>query len=96
MGTRVQLGADLFSVFVSAGLPGPSMRMDVLIGGGEKFPGYEILADTIQSLLAAMERFSIATAAEVNVLSLAERMREEVMARNGVAFSPALTDPWVI
>lgn len=94
MGTRVHLGADLYSVFVSAGLPGPSMRMDVLIGGGDKFPGYEILAETIQSLLPAMERFGIATAAEVNVPSLAERMREEVMARNGVAFSPALIGAW--
>jgi len=94
MGTRVQLGADLYSVFVAAGLPGPSMRMDVLIGGGEKFPGYEILADTIQSLLPAMERLGIATATEVNLPSLAERMREEVMARNGIAFSPALMGAW--
>jgi len=94
LGTRVHLGADLYSIFVAAGLPGPSMRMDVLIGGGEKFPGYEILAETIQSLLPAMERFGIATAALVNLPSLAERMREEVIARNGIAFSPALIGAW--
>jgi ubiquinone/menaquinone biosynthesis C-methylase UbiE len=94
MGAHLQLGADLYSLFVTAGLPGPSMRMDVLIGGGERFPGYEILAETIQSLLPAMERLGIATAAEVNLPTLVQRMRDEVMASKGVAFSPALIGAW--
>ena len=69
-GSRVQLGADIYSLFVIAGLPGPSMRMDVLIGGSERFPGYEILAETIQSLMPVMERLGIATVAEVNLPTL--------------------------
>jgi SAM-dependent methyltransferase len=93
-GTRVQMGADLYSVFLTAGLPGPSLRMDVLIAGGETFPGYEVLTETIESLLPVMERFGIATAAEVNLPSLAKRMREEITARKGVAFSPALIGAW--
>ena len=32
------MGLELFPVFLAAGLPGPSLRMDALIGGGEDFP----------------------------------------------------------
>ena len=38
-------------MFLAAGLPGPLMRMDALIGGGPQCPVYEILAELIQSLL---------------------------------------------
>ena len=93
-GTKIDLGANLYSVFVGAGLPAPSMRMDVLIGGGETFPGYEILAGAIQSLLPVMEQLAIATATEVNLPTLAMRMREEVIATKGIAFSPALIGAW--
>jgi ubiquinone/menaquinone biosynthesis C-methylase UbiE len=93
-GTQVQLGTDLYSVFVTAGLPDPCLRMDVLLGGGQNFPGYEILAGTIQSLLPVMEQLGIATTAEVNLPTLAKRMRDEVIAMNGIAFSPALIGGW--
>lgn len=93
-GNKIDLGADLHSVFVGADLPAPSMRMDVLIGGGETFPGYEILAGTIQSLLPVMEQLGIATAAEANVPTLAQRLREEAIARKAIAFSPALIGAW--
>jgi len=93
-GTRTQLGSELYSVFVTAGLPAPALRMDVLIGGGDQFPGYEILAGTIQSLLPAMEQLGIATPGEVDLPTLAARMRAEVVASQGVAFTPALIGAW--
>lgn len=93
-GTRIQVGAELYPVFLAAGLPGPSLRMDVLIGGGVEFQGYDILAGTIQSLLPVMEQLGIATAAEVSFPTLAERMRDEVVAGKGVALSPALIGAW--
>ena len=93
-GTRIQLGAELYPVFLAAGLPGPSLRMDILIGGGLEFQGYDILAGTIQSLLPVMEQLGIATASEVGFPTLAARMRDEVVAGKGVAFSPALIGAW--
>jgi len=92
--TRIELGMELYSVFLAAGLPGPSLRMDILIGGGAEFQGYEILAETIQSLLPAMERFAIAAPAELGSPTLAEKMRDEVVASKGVALSPALIGAW--
>jgi hypothetical protein len=93
-GTRIQLGAELYPAFLAAGLPGPSLRMDILIGGGAEFQGYEILAGTIQSVLPVMEQLGIATASEVTCSTLADRMRDEVVVGKGVALSPALIGAW--
>jgi len=92
-GARIQLGLELYPLFLAAGLPGPSLRMDVLIGGGAEFP-YEIIAAAIQSLLPVMEERKIATAAEVDIPTLAGRMRDEVVAGKGVVLSPALIGAW--
>jgi SAM-dependent methyltransferase len=91
--TRIQLGLELYPVFLAAALPGPKLRMDALIGGGSEFP-CEILAAAIQSLLPMMEKLQIATSAEVEVSTLAERMYEEVVAGKGVVLSPALVGAW--
>ncbi len=91
--TRVQLGLELYPVFLAAGLPAPKLRIDALIGGGSEFP-CEILAAAIQSLLPMMEKLKIAAAAEVEVSTLAKRMRDEVMTGKGVVLSPALIGAW--
>jgi len=91
--TRIQLGLELYSVFLAARLPGPKLRMDALIGGGSEFP-CEILAAAIQSLLPMMEKLQIAMSAEVDVSTLARRMRDEVVANKGVVLSPALVGAW--
>src|SRR5262249_3155237 len=69
-GARIQLGLELHSVFLAAGLPGPSMRMDALIGGGPDVPVYELVAGVTASLLPVMEKFNLTTAVEVDLSSL--------------------------
>jgi SAM-dependent methyltransferase len=93
-GARTQLGLELYSVFVAAGLPGPTMRMDAVIGGGPDCPVYELVADVTRSLLPVMEKLKIATATEVDVASLAQRLRDEVVAAKGVVLSPGLIGSW--
>ena len=93
-GARSQLGLELHSVFLDAGLPGPSMRMDALIGGGPDVPAYEHLADVTRSLLPVMEKLKIATATEVDLPTLAKRMRDEVVASKGVGLSGGLIGAW--
>jgi len=41
-----------------------------------------------------MEKLKIATSAEVEVSTLAKRMRDEVMTGKGVVLSPALIGAW--
>jgi len=93
-GARTQLGLELYPVFVEAGLPGPSMRIDAWIGGGPECPAYEILADVVQSLLPVMEKLNIASATEVEISSLAQRMRDEVLALKGVVISAGFIGAW--
>jgi 2-polyprenyl-3-methyl-5-hydroxy-6-metoxy-1,4-benzoquinol methylase len=93
-GARLQLGLELYPLFLAAGLPGPSMRIDTLIGGGPRCPLYEIVAELIQSLLPAMEKLKIANAAEVGSSTLAQRMRDEVVALKGVVLSAGFIGAW--
>src|SRR5207247_9808201 len=81
--TRIQLGLELHSVFLAAGLPGPKLRMDALIGGGSEFR-CEILAAAIQSLLPVLEKLQIEPSAEVEVSTLAKLRSDEVIAAEGM------------
>ncbi len=93
-GARVQLGLELHQVYLDAGLTAPTMRMDSLIGGGPEFAGYILVSDVLQSLLPAMEKLNLATAAELDLPTLEQRLRNEVTASKGVILSPALIGTW--
>jgi len=93
-GARTQLGLELYPLFVEAALPGPSMRIDAWIGGGPQCPAYEILADVVRSLLPAMEKLNIVSAQEVEISTLAQRMRGEVIALKGVVVSAGFIGAW--
>jgi SAM-dependent methyltransferase len=70
---------QLHAAFVEAGLTAPTMRMKTCIGGGMEVEQWlRALADLAAVLLPAMERHGVATAAEVEVATLAERMAREV------------------
>jgi SAM-dependent methyltransferase len=93
-GARTQQGLEMYSVFLDAGLPGPTMRMDALVGGGPDVPAYEMVTNVTRTLLPAMEKLKLATAAEVDISTLAQRMRDEVVAAKGVVLSPGLIGSW--
>jgi len=93
-GARTRLGLELYPAFVAAGLPGPSMRIDALIGGGPQCSAYEIVADVVQSLLPVMEKLNVASVAEVGISTLAQRMRDEVVALKGVVVSAGFIGAW--
>ncbi len=89
---HLDIGGRLYPLFRRAGLPGPTMRQDVLIGGGEALrPAYDHCAGIIRSLLPRMEQFGIATAEAVQVDTLAERLeRETDAAGSQVAYLPVV------
>jgi hypothetical protein len=68
--------------------------MDALIGGGPHCPVHEIVAELVQSLLPAMEKLNIAGATEVEISTLAQRMRDEVVALKGVVVSAGFIGAW--
>ncbi len=92
-GAHSSTGLELYRIFQGAGLPAPVLRLDGAISGGQSAP-YDALAEVVRSLLPAMEPFGVATAAEVEIDSLALRIRDEVLAANGVVVAPLLVGAW--
>jgi hypothetical protein len=58
-----------------------------------KFQG-EYLADTLRSLLPMAERAGVATAAEIAIETMAERLRKEAVENNACIMPPPLVGAW--
>ena len=81
-------GIGLYRVFVEAGLPEPIMHFEAPVGAAETWAGYRYMATIFESLLPMLEKYDIATAAEVGVETLAARIREEVLIAKRPFFLP--------
>ena len=91
-GAHVTMGFDLSRTFVEAGLPEPVLHFEAPMGGSETWAGYPYVANSFRSLLPLLEEFGIATAEEVDVHTLAERVRQEVFAsKQPVVLAPHVT-----
>ncbi len=93
-GSLMEIGLGLYSAFVKAGLPAPSTRAERPTGGGPAYPGYRYLAGLIRSMLPVTEQLGVATAEEVGVETLAERLRDEVAGLGGAVSFPSLVGAW--
>jgi ubiquinone/menaquinone biosynthesis C-methylase UbiE len=93
-GARPELGLEMHSLFMDCGLPGPSMRMDTFVSGEENSPVYQLLAEAVRSLVPTLEKLNIASAAQVEIETLTDRMRTEVLAKRAVAMSYGLVGAW--
>jgi len=87
---RPNIGAQLFKLMHDAGFQPPVCRAECVMDGGPHSPMYEWFAETIRSMLPRMEAAGITTAAEVDVDTLADRLRAEALETGGAAFSPLL------
>jgi SAM-dependent methyltransferase len=91
-GVHHDIGGKLYHLFRKAGLPGPALVQHISVAGGaDTRPFCENIAGIISSLLPRMEKFGIATAAEVQVEDLADRLEQEICAAEAqVAYMPAV------
>ena len=84
-GTETRMGIKLHSTFVTAGLRPPLMRLEALITGGSTSPAsLRLVTDLVATLLPEMERLGVATAADVGLETLVERMSNEAIANSSV------------
>ena len=89
-----QAGLHLFRWFRAAGLPAPAMHLDAAVGGGPDWAGYEYMASLVRTLLPRLEATGVATAADVGIETLAERLRAEVVAGGGAATTWSFVTAW--
>lgn len=81
-GTETRMGSKLYATFIEAGLSDPSMHLEALAGGGLNSTDLlHLMADLTATLLPEMARLGVASAAEVGIDTLFERMQTEVVAK---------------
>jgi hypothetical protein len=90
----VRMGVKLYSTFLAAGLAGPTMRLQAVIGGAKALDEVHFEADVAITLAAAMERTGVATAAELRVDSLIERIVQDMSANPSVIVGRAEIGAW--
>jgi SAM-dependent methyltransferase len=93
-GPDVEMGLKLFQTFLDAGLSAPQLRSDTPVGGGPRWPGYAYVVSTLRSLLPFLEQVGAVTAREVDIDTLEERLRAEVVDQRGVQRLPPLLGAW--
>ena len=93
-GPVTNMGLQLYRTFLEAGLLRPQLRQEAPIGGGPDWPGYAYIAGSMRSLLPVLEQRGLVTATEVDVDTLEDRLRAEVVERHAVLVLPTVIGAW--
>jgi hypothetical protein len=94
-GREVDTGSKLYSLFVKAGLPRPTMIAAARVDGPpQSFRRDDAMADVVRSLLPIILRSGIATEEEIRIETLADRLHEESATTACISFSPRLVGAW--
>jgi 2-polyprenyl-3-methyl-5-hydroxy-6-metoxy-1,4-benzoquinol methylase len=89
-----RMGLRLPQAFRKADLPAPRMIAHARIGTGADAAIFQQLAGITRTLLPAMEKYGIATAAEVDIDTLAERLQRVVQAADATVVAPLFVGAW--
>jgi len=93
-GADTKIGPKLRQLFLGAGLADPQLHGDRWIGGGANWGGYEHMANLVRSVLPFLEASRIATAEQIGIDSLCDRLRQEIVRQNGVVIYHTLVRAW--
>jgi hypothetical protein len=77
-----------------AGLPAPQTLQGARVESGPDSPIYDYVAQITRTLLPLTERTGVATATEVGPDTLADRLREEIVAADATVVPPPLIGAW--
>jgi hypothetical protein len=72
------------------------MRFDSAIGGGPNWDGYEYIAASMRSMSHLIYQSGVATPEDVDIDTLADRLRRATIAVNGVGKLPDLIGAWTM
>lgn len=87
-GAHLDMGIGLYRDFVEVGLPPPEIHLHAPIGAAANWVGYRYMVTIFQSLLPLIEKYGIATAEQVGIETLGERIRQEVLSSKRPFFLP--------
>ena len=93
VGAEPNMGSQLYATFRAAKLS-PSLAGMTRIESGEEVAVFAFAAQTLASLLPRAEAAGIATAAEVDIATLADRLHAEAKGTDCCIFMPRLIGAW--
>ena len=91
---ELYMGMHLAHVYRAAGLPAGRMLGMSRVETGADSPAYAYLAQTIRSLLPLIERTGVATREQVDIDTLADRLRAAAIETGAVLHLPELIAAW--
>jgi ubiquinone/menaquinone biosynthesis C-methylase UbiE len=92
-GVEERMGLRLYRCFVAAGLPAPEMTLESVVAGGPEAPAWG-WANLVRGVMPLMERLDVATSADVQPDTLADRLLAELTAENGTLVGPPMIGAW--
>ena len=93
-GVRVDLGLHLTDLFLNAGLPWPTIKAEVPVGGEPGSFIYRWFAETLRSLLPRIEQFGLASSDELDLDTLEARMEAEAVTLRPQLIGPLQFGAW--
>ena len=93
-GGQPEMGLALPAVFRKAGMPRPGLDYRAVAAAAPESPAFRIAAAAVKLWTPAIRRMEIASAAEMEIEGLEERMRDEAVARGSVIVLPPLVGAW--
>jgi 2-polyprenyl-3-methyl-5-hydroxy-6-metoxy-1,4-benzoquinol methylase len=87
-------GFDMHRILRDAGLSAPHMRLESVVESGPDGVGYAWLTDALRSMLPLIEQLGVATSAEVEIDTLAQRLRADTVAVDAVVKAPDVVSAW--
>jgi ubiquinone/menaquinone biosynthesis C-methylase UbiE len=92
-GIEMEMGHKLYQTFKAAGLPAPQMEIDGFIGGVEDISP-ALFANVVRMLVPQLEALGVASAEEIQIDTLEQRMRADLKKTGGVMSTPLLIGAW--
>jgi SAM-dependent methyltransferase len=93
LGVELRMGPRLCREFRDAGLPEPELRTVAVTAGAQSAPVW-FWTNIVRGVLPAMEKLGIATAAEVDLPTLEERLKAELEDHRAAMILPLGTIAW--
>jgi len=93
VGVDPNMGSGLYATFRAAGLD-PHLTGTCRVESGPGSIAYAFTAQTLASLVPTMEKLGVATAAEIGIDTLTDRLRAAAVAGDHCIFMPRLIGAW--
>jgi SAM-dependent methyltransferase len=88
-----RMGPALYTAFRAAGLPGPRLLVEAFAEGGPGAPAWA-WANVVSAAVPLMERVGVATRAQVDPATLADRLLAQTLRCDGCVIGPPMTGAW--